>query len=306
MKMNLTFALMLVAVLAPAIHATANDNGGILYSVADSWYFNSVAEGVLTVKDNGAEYAFEINEGVNFLGLQRNFKGQLRFVNFTSTATTTNFRHIVIWDFKEGLSTADKDFFFDAMKADLENLAGIIPGIVELRVMRDIVNVGINGEGQIVLDAVFESQDAYEVYRVHPDHLNIAGFVVENVVENRRGVNFLESEPTGHTDKFRHIVIWEFQAHLDEEEKDSLFNLMKEDLEGLVGVIDGLIELNVFKDHYNVVGNGQVALIALYDSMEDWSINYVPHPDHQRIAAYVVNDIVIAGTRRGGNFYELD
>jgi heme-degrading monooxygenase HmoA len=210
-----------------------------------------------------------------------------------------------VWDFKKGLSEAEKASLFYTMRVDLENLVGAIPGIIELRVMRDIVNAGINGEGQIVLDATFESQAAFEVYRFHPAHLEIAAYVVSDIVENRRGVNFMESETTGHTKKFRHIVIWEFQDGLNEEDKDRLFNKMKEDLEALVGIIDGLIELSVIRDHYNLDGNGQVALIALFDSRADWE-NYVPHPEHQRIATYVVRDIVIVGTRRGGNFYELD
>jgi len=305
MKKILAFVLVLVTVFAMAIPAAANNDVDSLYSIADSWHFDSAVEGVLTVRDNRVEYFFEIEEGVNFLGLQRNFVGQLRFVNFVSTGSTKNFRHIVIWDFKQGLSEEEKSSLFNTMKEDLENLVSVIPGIIELRVMRDIVNAGINREGQIVLDATFESQEAFEVYRFHPEHLEIAVFVVNYIVENRRGVNFLESETTGHTNKFRHIVIWEFQDGLDEEDKDRLFNKMKEDLEALVGIIDGLIELNVFRDHYNLDGNDQVALIALFDSRADW-VNYVPHPEHQRIATYVVRDIVIAQSRRGGNFYELN
>jgi len=303
--MKKILAFVLVTVFVAAIPAAANNDVNSLYSVADRWYFDSAVEGLLTVNDNRFEYTYEIEEGVNFLGRQRDYFGQLRFVRFVPADSTKNFRHIVIWDFKQGLNVEEKDSLFNTMKEDLENLVYIIPGIIELRVMRDIVNAGINGEGQIVLDATFESQEAFEVYWFHPSHLEIAVFVVNYIVENRRGVNFLETETTGHTNKFRHIVVWEFQDGLNEEDKDSLFNIMKEDLEALVGIIDGLTELNVFRDHYNLDGNGQVALIALFDSRTDWE-NYVPHPEHQRIAAYVVRDIVIALSRRGGNFYELD
>jgi len=304
MKKILAFVLVFVMVFAMAIPVAAKKDANPLYSVADSWFYDSAEEGVLTVRDNKVEYVYEIVEGVSFLGLQRSFTGQLRFVSFVSTKSTLNFRHIVVWDFKGGLSEEEKASFFSSMKEDLENLVYVIPGIIELRVMRDIVNAGLNGEGQIVLDATFESEEAFEVYRVHPAHVAIAIFVVDNVVENRRGINFLESETTGHTNKFRHIVVWEFKDGLNEEEKNSLFNLMKEDLEALVGVIGGLVELNVHRDHYNLGGNGQVVLVALFNSRADW-VEYVPHPEHQRIAGYVVRDIVIPESRRGGNFYEL-
>ena len=302
MKKFLAFILVIVAVFTMAVPAAANTSTVLLYSVSDSWYFNSASEGVLTVKDNKVEFIIEVEKGINVLGRQRDFTGQLKFVNFVPRETVKNFRHIVIWDFKKGLSDDEKTSFFYTMKLDLENLVHVIPGIIELRVMRDIVNAGLNGEGQIVLDATFESQKAFEVYRDHPAHLEIAAFVVNNIVENRRGVNFLESDTTRHSNKFRHIVVWEFQD-LNKADKDSLFNQMKEDLEALVGVINGLVELKVFRDHYNLSGNGQVALVALFNSRADWE-NYVPHPEHQRIAAYVVRDIVIAESRRGGNFYE--
>lgn len=295
--------LAFATVFAMVTPAAANSGASSLYSVADRWYFDSAEEGILTVKDNKVEHVFEVEKGSTLLGQQRNYVGQLRLISFVPTVSAKNFRHIIVWDFKQSLSNEEKDSLFIAMKERSYNLVDIIPGIIELRLMRDTVNAGLNGAGQIVLDATFESQEAYEVFNSHPAHIELAVFAVSNVVENMRIVNFLEAETTGHTNKFRHIVIWEFQDGLNEEAKDRLFNKMKEDLEALVGIIPGLVELKVFRDHYNLHGNGQVALVALFDSKADWE-NYVPHPEHQRIAAYVVSDIVNAASRRGGNFYE--
>ena len=220
-----------------------------------------------------------------------------------STGSGETFRHIVIWDFKKGLSEAEKDSLFNGMKRDLEKLPGVINGIIELRVMRDPFNPGLNGEGQIVLDGIYESQKAYEGYAAHPAHLEIAVHVRDNIVDNRRGGNFLEAKAPKHTNKYRHIVIWEFKAGLSEAQKNTQFNRMKKDLEGLVGVIPGLLHMNVVRDHVNVSGNGQVVLIALFNGRDD-HMAYNPHPEHQKIAGYVVAEIVDNNTRRQGNFIE--
>jgi len=306
MKRLLTITLAIAMAFSMATLVAANASVGTLHSVANSWYFNTTAEGVLIVRDNFVDFTYEVDKGENFLGTQSGFKGQLRFVSFYPH----NFRHIVIWDFKEGLREEEKASLFLNMKTDLEALTGMIEGIIELRVMRDPFNFGVDnkGEGQIVLDAIFENQAAYNVYAAHQDHLDIAAYVVRNIVENRRGTNFLQPGATKHTDKYRHIVVWGFKDGLNEGEKDFQFNRMKKDLEALVGVIPGLLELNVARDHINPGpnGNGQVALVALFASREAHVDVYTPHPEHQKIAAYVVADIVDNATRRQANFFESD
>lgn len=217
--------------------------------------------------------------------------------------SSQNFRHIVVWDFKKGLSEDNKVSLFNGMKTDLEKLTGVIDGIVELRVMRDTFNPGLNGEGQLVLDAIFKSQKDYEAYATHPAHLAIAVHVRDNIVDNRRGGNFFQAAPTKHSNRFRHIVIWEYKAGLDEQAKEFQFNRMKKDLEGLIGVIPGLVEMNVVRDHFNTNGNGQVVLVALFTNREN-HLGYGPHPEHQKIAGYVVADIVDNSTRRQANFQE--
>ena len=103
------------------------------------------------------------------------------------------FRHIVVWDFKQGLSEEEKGTFFNKMKGDLENLKNVIDGIIELHVVRDVLNPGINGEGQLVLTSLFESKEAYtDGYAPDPRHLAIAAYVVSDIVENRRAADFYE------------------------------------------------------------------------------------------------------------------
>jgi len=110
-----------------------------------------------------------------------------------ATEPSQKFRHIVVWDFKQGLSEEKKDALFNKMKEDLENLVNVIDGIIELRVARDVLNPGINGQGQLILNSLFESKETYaNGYAPHPRHLEIAAYVVADIVENRRSADYFE------------------------------------------------------------------------------------------------------------------
>ena len=86
MKKILSFALVLVMVLAFIVPVMAAGN---LYSKANEWYYNSDQAGTVTVKDNKVTYTYEVKVGDNFLGLQKGYTGQLKFVDFV---------HFCIWD----------------------------------------------------------------------------------------------------------------------------------------------------------------------------------------------------------------
>jgi len=81
--------LILVVVLAMVCMITIpTAAAGNLYSVKDGWYYNTSDEtGILTVRDNKKEFTYDITEiGENFLGLQKEYTGQLRFVDFEPAA----------------------------------------------------------------------------------------------------------------------------------------------------------------------------------------------------------------------------
>lgn len=86
MKKVFICMLALVMIFTATNSVAAKNDVGSLYSKADSWYYDSATEGVLIVKDNKVEYVNDIKEGINFLGLQRNFTGQLKFVSFIPAA----------------------------------------------------------------------------------------------------------------------------------------------------------------------------------------------------------------------------
>ena len=96
-------------------------------------------------------------------------------------------RHIVIWDFQDQWTDEEKETHFQHMKEILEALPAVIPGVVSLKIARPLPSAG----GDIVLNGVYESEEALRRYIVHPAHVE-AGKYVRSVVTNRRGVDFVE------------------------------------------------------------------------------------------------------------------
>jgi len=79
MKKVLTMLSVFAVVFAMAASAVAD---GTLFSKADGWYYDTDVAGTLTVKDNKVTFTYDVEAGVNPLGLQRNYTGQLKFVGF--------------------------------------------------------------------------------------------------------------------------------------------------------------------------------------------------------------------------------
>lgn len=97
-------------------------------------------------------------------------------------------RHIVAWDFKEGLSEKEKNEYAKKIKFSLENLKSIISGIAELEVKTDLLPASTKN---IMLYSLFESQEALDSYQKHPEHLK-AGELIGSVCKNRICVDFEE------------------------------------------------------------------------------------------------------------------
>lgn len=74
-----------------------------------------------------------------------------------------------------------------AMKARLEPLAAVIPGVHELQVGFDIGRV--SGHWDVVLVSEHESNAALEAYQTHPKHLEAVEFV-NSVVRERACVDY--------------------------------------------------------------------------------------------------------------------
>ena len=78
-------------------------------------------------------------------------------------------RHIVCWK----LAEENKKENIARMKKELESLVGKIEGLVSLE-------VGACFEGgawDAALDSTFESCEALDYYRTHPEHVKVADFI---------------------------------------------------------------------------------------------------------------------------------
>lgn len=80
----------------------------------------------------------------------------------------------------------------------------------------------------------------------------------------------------------RHVIIWKMKSELSQEEKKNIKKDMKDALEGLVGVVPGLKEMNIVIDPL-ASSNGEVMLDSLMESEEALK-NYAIHPEHVRVA----------------------
>lgn len=82
--------------------------------------------------------------------------------------------HIVMWNFQEQLSKAEKKEAGQVMKERLEALKDVIPGVLSLKV---IINELPGSDKDIALIGEYETLEALESYAVHPAHLEVVAYV---------------------------------------------------------------------------------------------------------------------------------
>lgn len=98
-------------------------------------------------------------------------------------------RHIVMWNFAEGLADEEKCARAEAIKRELEALPELIDGIVELSVIIDPMPTG---NRDIVLNSLFESEEAFRTYVDHPEHKRVGAEFVRPYTQNRAAADFAE------------------------------------------------------------------------------------------------------------------
>jgi len=99
-------------------------------------------------------------------------------------------RHIVAWNYKEGFTTSENKENAQKMKSELEALAKSIKGIIKLEVH---INMLSSSNRDIVLDSLFESEEALHAYQIHPEHQKI-GTYVKTITQDRICVDYLEPQ----------------------------------------------------------------------------------------------------------------
>ncbi len=96
----------------------------------------------------------------------------------------------------------------------------------------------------------------------------------------RKGIDYTLSR------MFTHIVLWKLKETADGRSRDANARLMKERLEELANMMDGLrcLELN-----FDVTRSATSADVALYSEFESQAAYqaYADHPAHKAVAAFV-------------------
>lgn len=87
-----------------------------------------------------------------------------------------------------------------------------------------------------------------------------------------------------------HIVMWKFKEEIREQDKPELKRAMKENLEGLVGVVPGLAEAR-FIEFPISSSTHDMALVTRLESEEALK-GYGTHPEHVKVADTYVRPYV--------------
>lgn len=81
-------------------------------------------------------------------------------------------KHIILWKLKEEITGTQKQEVLAGIKKSLEALAGVVPGLLEIKV--NCENVLATSNADVMLDSSFESAEALKNYAVYPAHVAAA------------------------------------------------------------------------------------------------------------------------------------
>lgn len=96
-------------------------------------------------------------------------------------------RHIVAWNFAEGLTDEDKLRKAAEIKRELENLKNLIEGIVSIEVLTKPLS---SSDSELMLDSVFRDEEALKAYQVHPEHVRVGTEHVRPATCSRKCIDF--------------------------------------------------------------------------------------------------------------------
>lgn len=96
-------------------------------------------------------------------------------------------KHIILWNLKDEFSTEEKETIKAGIKSGLEGLKGKVPGLLEITVH---TNGLPSSNADLMLDSVFENEEALKGYAVHPAHVEVADTKVRPFTKTRTCLDF--------------------------------------------------------------------------------------------------------------------
>ncbi|MDD6824208.1 MAG: Dabb family protein [Paraprevotella sp.] len=97
-------------------------------------------------------------------------------------------KHIILWKLREDMSAEEKVSVKAGIKAGLEGLQGVVPGLLSIQVQTDGVLPTSNAD--VMLDCTLESADALKEYAQHPAHVEVANTKVRPYTAVRTCLDF--------------------------------------------------------------------------------------------------------------------
>ena len=96
-------------------------------------------------------------------------------------------KHIILWQLKDELTDAQKAEVKADIKAGLEGLKGVVPGLEEIHVQ--IEGLASSNE-DLMLDSTLVDEEALKGYAVHPAHVAVANEKVRPFTKSRVCLDF--------------------------------------------------------------------------------------------------------------------
>ena len=96
-------------------------------------------------------------------------------------------KHIVLWNFNDGMTPEEKREAGEKMKSLLEPIKEKVPGAVDIQVVTQKLD---SSNRDIALISTFETAEALQAYQTHPDHVAAGGYV-RSVTCNRSCMDYV-------------------------------------------------------------------------------------------------------------------
>ncbi|MBR3934594.1 MAG: Dabb family protein [Clostridia bacterium] len=96
-------------------------------------------------------------------------------------------KHIILWTLKDELNEEQKANIKAEMKKGLEDLAGKIPGLINIKVQIERLS---SSNAEVMLDSTFTDEEALKGYAVHPLHVDVANTKVRPYTATRSCLDF--------------------------------------------------------------------------------------------------------------------
>ena len=96
-------------------------------------------------------------------------------------------RHVIVWTLKDEYTGEEKENIKRGIKEGLESLKGVVPGLAEICVNTEGL---ASSNGDLMLDSLFENEEALKGYSVHPAHVAVANGKVRPYTKTRSCFDF--------------------------------------------------------------------------------------------------------------------